>query len=61
MMGIMKKALMPILIIVAVVALLLLLARWYEEKYGMSGPFRSSHEHGHSDEEEVVHPPRGNK
>jgi hypothetical protein len=41
----MKKALMPLLLIVAGMVLLAAVAYWYENKYGPDGPFPSEHHH----------------
>jgi len=41
----MKKALTPILIILGLIALLAVVATWYEKKYGPEGPFPNHHHH----------------
>ncbi len=48
---------MPILLILSLVGLLAALAWWYEEKYGISGPFHGDH----GDEEGVILPPKAAK
>ena len=40
-----KKALMPILLTLAAIILLAAVAYWYEEKWGIEGPFPSEHHH----------------
>lgn len=40
-----KKALLPVLLIVAAIVLLVAGAYWYEQKYGAEGPFESHHHH----------------
>ena len=44
----MKKAMMPLLIVLGVLLTMLLLAWWYDVKsgYGVNGPFKSHHAHG---------------
>jgi hypothetical protein len=41
----MKKVLMPLLLIIAGMVLLTAGIWWYENKYGPEGPFRSEHHH----------------
>lgn len=41
----MKRALMPILLIVATLGLLMLFTHWYEQHWGLEGPFPSEHHH----------------
>jgi uncharacterized membrane protein YidH (DUF202 family) len=40
-----KKALIPILLIVGIIVVLTAVARWYEQKWGLEGPFPSEHHH----------------
>ena len=40
-----KKALLPILLIIAAIVLLTAVAYWYEQKYGEDGPFPPEHHH----------------
>lgn len=40
-----KKALTPILLTLAAIILLAAAAYWYEEKWGIEGPFPSEHHH----------------
>ncbi len=39
-----KKALIPVLLILLAILLLAGAAYWYEQKYGLEGPFQSDHE-----------------
>ena len=41
----MKKALLPILLILAAIAVLAGINYWYEKNWGIEGPFPSEHHH----------------
>jgi len=47
----MKKALMPILLILAVMILFIGGMYLYEQKWGIEGPFPNTHHHGSAEEE----------
>jgi hypothetical protein len=40
-----KKAVLPILLILAAIALLAAGAYWYEQRFGAEGPFPNEHHH----------------
>jgi hypothetical protein len=40
-----RKALVPLLIVLAVILLLAAAAYWYEQNWGLQGPFPSEHHH----------------
>lgn len=51
----MKKALLPIGLILAVIVTLIAVMFVYEQKWGIEGPFKSQHSHGHSEGETAPH------
>lgn len=40
-----KKALLPIMLVLAAILVLVGLAYWYEQRYGEDGPFPNEHHH----------------
>jgi hypothetical protein len=42
-----KRALLPILLILLAIAALAALSYWYERNWGMEGPFQDEHHHRH--------------
>jgi hypothetical protein len=41
----MKRALLPVLFILTLIALLTVVTRWYEQRWGLEGPFPPDHHH----------------